>query len=137
MNLSSLYLQQVYKFRKVDHLYLSNRANDFDIVVPEVLNELHRSQESGYNMRDNVRQHFLNRAKICSKIIKYPHLEDYAVWAPCWCLAVAYAVAVGVERARRQAVVHCKTESLRFAQCLCHHDRHCAQEHYQGDTGPS
>jgi len=45
----------------------------------EVLNELHRSQESGYNMRDCVRQNHLNRAKISSKIIKYPHLEDYAV----------------------------------------------------------
>ena len=30
-------------------------------------------------MRDSVRQNHLNRAKICSKIIKYPHLEDYAV----------------------------------------------------------
>jgi len=48
-------------------------------IQEEVLNELHRSQESGYNMRDNVRQHLLNRAKICSKIIKYPHLEDYAL----------------------------------------------------------
>ncbi|KAH9965106.1 proteasome activator pa28 REG alpha/beta subunit [Lactifluus volemus] len=45
----------------------------------EVLSELHRSQESGYNMRDCVRQNHLNRAKICSKIIKYPHLEDYAL----------------------------------------------------------
>ncbi|KAI0003791.1 proteasome activator pa28 REG alpha/beta subunit [Russula compacta] len=45
----------------------------------EVLNELHRSQESGYNIRDSSRQHHLNRAKICSKIIKYPHLEDYAL----------------------------------------------------------
>lgn len=48
-------------------------------IQEEVLSELHRSQESGYNMRDNVRQHHLNRAKICSKIIKYPHLEDYAL----------------------------------------------------------
>jgi len=48
-------------------------------IQEEVLNELHRSQESGYNIRDGVRQHHLNRAKICSKIIKYPHLEDYAL----------------------------------------------------------
>ncbi len=48
-------------------------------ILKEVLSELHRSQESGYNMRDAVRQNHLNRAKICSKIIKYPHLEDYAV----------------------------------------------------------
>ena len=55
--------------------------NNVDDVTAEVLNELHRSQESGYNMRDGVRQNHLNRAKICSKIIKYPHLEDYAVRA--------------------------------------------------------
>jgi len=48
-------------------------------IQEEVLSELHRSQESGYNMRDSVRQNHLNRAKICSKIIKYPHLEDYAL----------------------------------------------------------
>ncbi|KAF8506579.1 proteasome activator pa28 REG alpha/beta subunit [Russula emetica] len=48
-------------------------------IQEEVLNELHRSQESGYNIRDSVRQNHLNRAKICSKIIKYPHLEDYAL----------------------------------------------------------
>ncbi|KAI0275331.1 proteasome activator pa28 REG alpha beta subunit [Gloeopeniophorella convolvens] len=48
-------------------------------IQEEVLNELHRSQESAYNMRDSVRQNHVNRAKICSKIIKYPHLEDYAL----------------------------------------------------------
>ncbi|KAH9995999.1 proteasome activator pa28 REG alpha/beta subunit [Russula vinacea] len=48
-------------------------------IQEEVLSELHRSQESGYNMRDGIRQNHLNRAKICSKIIKYPHLEDYAL----------------------------------------------------------
>jgi len=48
-------------------------------IQEEVLSELHRSQESGYNIRDGVRQNHLNRAKICSKIIKYPHLEDYAL----------------------------------------------------------
>ncbi|KAI0257022.1 proteasome activator pa28 REG alpha/beta subunit [Lactifluus subvellereus] len=53
--------------------------NYLDGVSTEVLSELHRSQESGYNIRDSVRQNHLNRAKICSKIIKYPHLEDYAL----------------------------------------------------------
>jgi proteasome activator subunit 3 (PA28 gamma) len=33
------------------------------------------------NLRDIVRQHHLNRAKIASKLIKYPHIEDYAVSA--------------------------------------------------------
>ncbi|KAH9065640.1 proteasome activator pa28 REG alpha/beta subunit [Lactarius vividus] len=48
-------------------------------IQEEVLSELHRSQESGYNIRDCVRQNHLNRAKISSKIIKYPHLEDYGL----------------------------------------------------------
>ena len=45
----------------------------------EVLTELHRSQESAYNLRDAARQSHFNRAKLCSKIIKYPNVEDYAV----------------------------------------------------------
>ena len=45
----------------------------------EVLTELHRSQESAYNLRDSARQSHLNRAKLCSKLIKYPHVEDYTV----------------------------------------------------------
>ena len=75
-------------------------SNNFDVTT-EVLNELHRSQESGYNMRDSVRQNHLNRAKICSKIIKYPHLEDYAVRVfvrnETW---LTQLVVVGVKRTR-------------------------------------
>lgn len=48
-------------------------------IQEEVLNELHRSQESAYNLRDAARQSHFNRAKLCSKIIKYPHVEDYAL----------------------------------------------------------
>jgi len=48
-------------------------------IQEEVLSELHRAQESGHNLRDGARQHHLSRAKICSKIMKYPHLEDYAL----------------------------------------------------------
>lgn len=49
------------------------------ISVAEVLAELHRAQESAYNLRDGARQDYLARAKICSKIIKYPNIEDYTV----------------------------------------------------------
>ncbi|OSX66945.1 hypothetical protein POSPLADRAFT_1042239 [Postia placenta MAD-698-R-SB12] len=48
-------------------------------IQEEVLTELHRSQESAYNLRDAGRQDHLNRAKICSKIVKYPHIEDYTL----------------------------------------------------------
>jgi hypothetical protein len=49
-------------------------------LAPEVLAELHRAQESAYNLRDAARQDYLARAKICSKIIKYPNIEDYTVY---------------------------------------------------------
>ncbi|KAG1828378.1 proteasome activator pa28 REG alpha beta subunit [Suillus variegatus] len=48
-------------------------------IQEEVLSELLRSQESAYNIRDAARQHHLARAKICSKLIKYPHIEDYTL----------------------------------------------------------
>ncbi|KAF8531935.1 proteasome activator pa28 REG alpha/beta subunit [Gautieria morchelliformis] len=48
-------------------------------IQEEVLSELHRSQESGYNLRDETRTNHLNRGKICSKLIKYPNIEDYAL----------------------------------------------------------
>ncbi|OBZ79848.1 Proteasome activator complex subunit 3 [Grifola frondosa] len=78
INLSMPKIEEwAYKFKKVCGVLL--------LVVmtltlfPEVLSELHRSQESAFNLRDAARQDYLNRAKICSKIIKYPHLEDYAL----------------------------------------------------------
>ncbi|KAJ4472691.1 proteasome activator pa28 [Lentinula lateritia] len=46
-------------------------------VQEEILNELHRAQDCAYNLRDSARQHHLARAKICSKLIKYPYVEDY------------------------------------------------------------
>ncbi|CDO73066.1 hypothetical protein BN946_scf185007.g120, partial [Trametes cinnabarina] len=45
----------------------------------DVLSEIHRSQETAYNLRDSGRQDYITRAKLCSKILKYPHLEDYAL----------------------------------------------------------
>ncbi|KAF9502428.1 proteasome activator pa28 REG alpha/beta subunit [Pleurotus eryngii] len=47
-------------------------------VQEEVLAELMRAQDSAYNVRDAARQDHLQRAKICSKLVKYPHIEDYA-----------------------------------------------------------
>jgi len=48
-------------------------------IQEEALNELHRSQESAYSLRDASRLHHLSRAKICSKLIKYPNVEDYTL----------------------------------------------------------
>ena len=44
--------------------------------------ELQRAQESIANLRDVARQHHLSRAKISSKILKYPRIDDYAVRTP-------------------------------------------------------
>ncbi|KAF9269984.1 proteasome activator pa28, REG alpha/beta subunit [Marasmius fiardii PR-910] len=46
-------------------------------VQEECLSELHRAQDSAYNLRDIPRQDYLARAKLASKRIKYPHIEDY------------------------------------------------------------
>lgn len=48
-------------------------------IQEEVLNEIHRSQESAYNLRDSCRQSHLNRGKMATKMIKYPHVEDYTL----------------------------------------------------------
>lgn len=48
-------------------------------IQEEVLQELHRSQQSAYNLRDNARRDYLDRAKICSKLIKYPNVQDYSL----------------------------------------------------------
>jgi hypothetical protein len=100
-------LRSQYTFKGVQiqegiNFQLSWSLNDLT-TSPEVLNELHRSQESGYNMRDGVRQNHLNRAKICSKIIKYPHLEDYAVRALLFVRAepwLTQSLVVGTKRTR-------------------------------------
>ncbi|KAI0714975.1 proteasome activator pa28 REG alpha/beta subunit [Earliella scabrosa] len=55
-------------------------GDNFGVQIQEdVLSELHRSQESAFNLRDAARQDYLTRAKICSKIMKYPYLEDYTL----------------------------------------------------------
>jgi len=66
-------------------LYHSTLTIDFDYsgdnfgvsIQEEALSELHRSQESAYNLRDSARTDHLTRANICTKLIKYPHVEDY------------------------------------------------------------
>ncbi|KAF7347638.1 Proteasome activator pa28, REG alpha/beta subunit [Mycena venus] len=48
-------------------------------IQEEVVAELLRSQESAFNLRDSARNDYLTRAKICSKLIKYPNVEDYTL----------------------------------------------------------
>lgn len=54
-------------------------GDNFGVEVQEqVLAELHRAQDAGYNLIDGLKNYHMNRAKICSKLIKYPNLPDYA-----------------------------------------------------------
>ncbi|KAJ7446421.1 proteasome activator pa28 REG alpha beta subunit [Mycena galericulata] len=48
-------------------------------IQEEVVAELQRSQDSAFNLRDAARNDYLARAKICSKLIKYPNIEDYTL----------------------------------------------------------
>jgi len=45
----------------------------------DLLSELDRAQEAALNIRDTCRNECLTRAKLCSKIFKYPDVEDYLV----------------------------------------------------------
>ncbi|KAL5519251.1 hypothetical protein ACEPAH_934 [Sanghuangporus vaninii] len=55
-------------------------GDNFGVAVQEeALAELNRCQQSAYNLRDSSRQHHQNRAKLCSKLIKYPNVEDYSL----------------------------------------------------------
>jgi len=53
-----------------------------------VTSELQRAQESVTNLRDVARQHHISRAKISSKILKYPHIDDYVVRLPTFLLTI-------------------------------------------------
>ncbi|KAH9913337.1 proteasome activator pa28 REG alpha/beta subunit [Epithele typhae] len=55
-------------------------GDNFGVQIQEdCLSELHRSQETALNLRDAARQDYLTRAKICTKVMKYPFVEDYAL----------------------------------------------------------
>jgi len=52
----------------------------FADIHDDLLMELHRAQETALNIRDTARKDLLSRGKICSKLIKYPEIQDYAVF---------------------------------------------------------
>ncbi|KAF9477512.1 hypothetical protein BDN70DRAFT_810588, partial [Pholiota conissans] len=43
----------------------------------DLLAELHLAQESALNIRSLPGKDYLTRAKLCSKLVKYPTVEDY------------------------------------------------------------
>jgi proteasome activator subunit 3 (PA28 gamma) len=68
-----------YRLTVVSSSYVLSGDNFGVQVQEEVLSELHRSQEAALNLRDGIRTHYLSRGKLASKLLKYPHLEDYEV----------------------------------------------------------
>jgi len=46
-------------------------------VQEECLSELSRAQDSAYNLLEAQLKHNMSRAKLASKLIKYPNVEDY------------------------------------------------------------
>ena len=49
------------------------------IQLSDILAELHRAQDAALNLRNIARDDHLSRAKICSKLVKYPDITDYKV----------------------------------------------------------
>ena len=49
------------------------------IQISDVLAELQRAQDAALNLRNIARDDYLFRAKICSKLVKYPNIADYEV----------------------------------------------------------
>ena len=49
------------------------------IQFSDFLAELHRAQDAALNLRNIARDDHLSRAKICSKLVKYPNISDYKV----------------------------------------------------------
>lgn len=54
-------------------------GNNFGVSIQEeVLNEVHRIQTESVNYLDAISRYFITRAKIISKVVKYPFIDDYA-----------------------------------------------------------
>jgi len=53
-------------------------GNNFGVgIQEEVLNEVHRIQTESVNYLDAISRYFITRAKIISKVAKYPYVDDY------------------------------------------------------------
>ena len=46
-------------------------------IQEEIVGELARAEESGFGVLEEVAKYYLARAKLTSKVIKYPYMKDY------------------------------------------------------------
>jgi len=53
-------------------------GNNFGVgIQEEIISELGRAEESGYSNLEAIANYYLRRAKLVSKVLKYPGVEDY------------------------------------------------------------
>ncbi|CBZ54396.1 putative proteasome activator subunit [Neospora caninum Liverpool] len=53
-------------------------GNNFGVAIQEeAIHLLNRVEESAFNLYDTVMKYYLARAKLCSKLVKYPNTLDY------------------------------------------------------------
>ncbi|KNC73470.1 hypothetical protein SARC_13972, partial [Sphaeroforma arctica JP610] len=43
----------------------------------ETVNELSRAEDSGFTVLESITKYFVMRAKLASKVLKYPSIKDY------------------------------------------------------------
>jgi hypothetical protein len=53
-------------------------GNNFGVSIQEeTVNELGRAEDSGFAVLESMTKYFVTRAKLVSKVLKYPNIEDY------------------------------------------------------------
>jgi len=53
-------------------------GNNFGVSIQEeTVSELSRAEDSGFAVLESMTKYFVTRAKLVSKVIKYPNIEDY------------------------------------------------------------
>jgi len=53
-------------------------GNNFGVSIQEeTVSELGRAEDNGYVTLDNMTKYYITRAKLVSKVLKYPNVEDY------------------------------------------------------------
>jgi len=53
-------------------------GNNFGVSIQEeTVNELSRAEDSGFAVLESMTKYFVTRAKLISKVVKYPTIEDY------------------------------------------------------------
>eukprot|EP00126_Sphaerothecum_destruens_P006090 Sdes_comp19208_c0_seq2m10077 len=53
-------------------------GNNFGVSIQEeTVNELSRAEDNGFAILESITKYYVTRGKLVSKVLKYPHLDDY------------------------------------------------------------